>query len=101
MFQIPARRTDISHSAGSYREFLHAMGQLLLMPVVDEAEERPTKESFFWHYYGAVPRGLLQPFDEKTTSAILASITEQTGLTFHKENRRVPTLRIELEMSDE
>jgi hypothetical protein len=95
MFQIPGRRTNISYSVGSYDEFLHAMGQLVLTPLVDEAEARPDKESFFWHYHGAVPPALLERFDDKTTSAILASITQQTGLTFHPENRRVTTLHIQ------
>jgi hypothetical protein len=97
VFQIPGRRTNSSYSVGSYQKFLHAIGQLVMTPVIDEADQRPTKESFFWHYHGAIPRGVLEPFDEKTTGAILASVTEQTGLTFHKENRRVTTLHIERE----
>jgi hypothetical protein len=95
MFQLPGRRTNISHSVGSYSEFLHAIGQLILTPVIDEADQPPTKESFFWHHHGAIPRGVLEPFDEKTTGTILASVTEQTRLTFHKENRRVTTLHME------
>jgi hypothetical protein len=97
MFQIPGRRTNISLSVGSYRKFLSAMGQLILTPVIDEADQPPTKESLFWQYHGAIPRGVLEPFDDKTEGTILASISAQTGLTFHKEKRRVTALRMERE----
>jgi hypothetical protein len=96
-FQVPGRRTDVSYSAGSYREFLQSIGQLVLTPIIDEADTRPTKESFFWHYYGAVPPALLKPFDEKTTITILESIAKQTGFKFEKSKRRVPTLFIQRE----
>ena len=94
-FQIPLRRTNVAASVGTYQEFLHAIGEVLLTPIVDEATVRPAKESLFWYYHGDPPMDYLARFDEARVNELLASIAKQTGLTFSKEVRPVPTLFIE------
>jgi hypothetical protein len=94
-FQIPLRRGDTTMSVGTYQDFLHTVGEIILTPIVDEAEVRPAKESLFWSLHGAMPKDALAPFDEAQVNKLLESIAKQTGLTFTKEVRLVPTLFIE------
>ncbi len=93
-FHIPLRRDDTSMSVGTYEDFLHTIGEIILTPIVDEATVPPAKESLFWSLHGDMPKDALAPFDDEQVNELLASITKQTGLTFTKEVRVVPTLFI-------
>jgi len=93
-FEIPARRSEISASVGSYQAFLEAVGEVLMVPIVDEATEKPDKPDLFWRYSGELIAGN-QPLDAETRQMVLEAITRQTGLTFTEDVRPVKTLVIE------
>jgi len=67
-FQFPIRRNSTEGAVGSYPEFLQAIGEVVGMAIVDEADERPAKQDFFWRYANKLIPGLapLDPALEKT-----------------------------------
>ena len=93
-FEIPARRSDISASVGTYEKLLQAIGEVLMLPVVDEATLRPTKPDFIWSHTGNPNLGQerLTPADEER---VLKSLSEQMGYDFKIEPREVKLLSIE------
>ena len=92
-FQFPIRRNSTVGSVGSYPEFLQAIGEVVGMVIVDEADEGPAKRSFFWKYANKLIPGHapLDPTHEKT---FLDSLSKQTGFQFVKEKRIVHKLFI-------
>jgi hypothetical protein len=92
-FQIPARRTPIGGSvANGFDEFLEQMGEVLLMPIIDEITSRPTKDAFFSRFHGNPSRGINRRLDVVTEEGVIEALSQQTGLTFTEDVRSVPTL---------
>ncbi len=95
MYQFPARRNRITGSVGSFEKFLECIGELLLMPIVDEIETRPTKRSYFWGFPNDPFVEDQTPLDAAMSDAVIAALAKQTGLTLTKESRPVQILVIE------
>ncbi len=92
-FQIPARRTDITGSvARGFDELLEQVGEVLMMPIVDEIASRPTKESFFSRFHGKRVRDIKQRLDVQTEERVIDAVSQQTGLTFTEDTRPVQIL---------
>ena len=93
--EIPLRRSNTSMSVVTFPGLLHAVGEVILFPIVDEVTEKPKKENFILRYHGQFPINPFAPFDQAQTENLLASLSTQTGLTFKKETRPVLTLSLE------
>jgi hypothetical protein len=95
MFEIPARRSNISASVGRPDEFLQAIGEVLMLPVVNEPKTHPAKESFFWRYTEDQPVVGHERLDSKREQRVLESLHEQLGYDFTIEPREVRLLSIQ------
>jgi hypothetical protein len=95
MFEIPARRSSISASVGRPDEFLQAIGEVLMLPVVNEAKKHPAKESFFWRYTEDQPVAGHDRLDSEIEKRVLKSLGEQLGYEFSIEPREVRLLSIQ------
>ena len=92
-FQIPARRSRISASvADGFHEFLEQVGELLMMPIVDEIASRPAKKSFFTRFHGKPVRNVKKQLDVDTEKRVIDAVSQQTGLTFTEDTRPVQIL---------
>jgi hypothetical protein len=92
-FQIPARRTGVSGSvAHGFDELLEQVGEVLMVPIVDEITSRPTKNDFFSRFSGKPVRDIKQRLDVATEKRVLEAMSEQTGLTFTEDIRPVQIL---------
>ncbi|WP_339911355.1 M56 family metallopeptidase, partial [Symmachiella dynata] len=83
-------------SSGSLKSFLDGVGRWIEVPIFGELDT-PYKDQVRWHYTNSrgkegTEADRLQAKDPKL---ILKHVTEQTGLTFEKEKRKVRTLVIE------
>lgn len=94
-FQFPGRRDEIAASVGGFSEMLEDVGELLLLPIIDEIGVRPTKAAYFWNFAKKPAVEGQTPLDASTTEAVIAALAEQTGLTFAQEVRPVQMLFIE------
>jgi hypothetical protein len=94
-FEIPVRRSEITGSAGRYDELLQAIGEALMLPVIDEATERPTKSGFFWQYPDEQKGADYRRLDAEDEQRVLESLHEQLGYDFAIEPREVRLLSIE------
>lgn len=97
MFLIDVRRAVSYHPEvmiGRFDEFLEAIGYLLMMPVVNEAESVPTNRLVTWNEAGKAVEGnsRLKPEHEQR---VLQSLSEQLGYDFRIEPRDVKLLSIE------
>ena len=94
-FQIPARRSRISGSvANGFDEFLEQVGEVLMMPIVDEITTRPAKQAFFTRFHGKPRRDLRKRLDIDTEKQVIDALSEQTGLTLTEDVRPVQILFI-------
>jgi hypothetical protein len=93
-FEIPARRSDISAAVGTHEKILQAIGEVLMLPVIEEATLKPTKSDFVWSYTGTPITGSerLKPAIEER---VLKSLSEQLGYEFRIEPREVKVLSIQ------
>lgn len=95
MFEIPTRRSDISARAGRPDEFIESIGEVLMLPVVNEAKTHPTKQGFFWRYTEDPPVVGHDRLAAELEQRVLDSLHEQLGYDFKIEPRDVRLLSIE------
>lgn len=74
-----------------FNDFLNILAKSVDAPIVSEVESPPTNRIPFQTVLGSARRGR-PDFDPQP---ILNGVTEQTGLTFTKERRRIQTLLVE------
>jgi hypothetical protein len=79
---------------GSYAEFLNWVGNWIDTPIVSEASTVPTRE-ISWNLHQRSPATSQMRAEDHDSTAVLANITKQTGLTFTKETRSVRVLYVE------
>ena len=96
--EIPLRRSNTTMSVVTFPRLLHAVGEVILFPIVDEVAEKPKNENFILRYQGQFPANALAPFSEAQTESFLDSLSKQTGLTFEKDTRPVTTLILERDL---
>lgn len=93
--RLPARRTTTTGTvAQTFDEFLEKIGEVLMTPVVDELDERPTARGYFLMLDGPQAAGLFDPLPAETEEQVIAALAEQTGLTFTLGTRPVEMLFI-------
>jgi hypothetical protein len=93
-FGLLARRSYLAGTGGSYEQFKAAIGEALMLPVVDETEVRPKKKTFLWFQSGepVMNSDRLPPEQEQL---VIDSLHEQLGYDFKIEPRKVKVLSIE------
>jgi hypothetical protein len=97
VFLVDARRALSYHPPemdGSFAQFIDSIGYLLMIPVVNEAETKPTKRLLSWKEAGKGIEGndRLKPEQEQH---VLDSLHEQLGYDLAIEPREVRLLSIE------
>jgi hypothetical protein len=95
MYQIPARRDAVIASVGTFSELLEDVGELLLMPIVDEIATPPKKRDHFWQFADKPAVEGREPLDDATFSALIEALAQQTGLEITRETRPVSILFID------
>jgi hypothetical protein len=93
-FGLIARRSYLAGTGGSYEQFKAAIGEALILPVVDEAEVRPKNNGFLWLQSGEpiMNSDRLPPEQERL---VIESLHAQLGYDFKIEPRKVKVLSIE------
>jgi hypothetical protein len=81
---------------GDFPEFLNWIGMYLDRQLVNEAADTP-KARLSWHYNERSEGTEEDRKADRNESSVLRHLTEQTGLTFVEEARRVAVLFIELD----
>jgi hypothetical protein len=94
VFQIPIQRGNISMQVGKHAEMLQAIGESLMLSVVDEASERAKKPQFIWRFEGLKVSGLERLKSDEETG-VLEALHAQLGYNFKIEPRKVKVLSIE------
>lgn len=94
--RLNTNRSRGGGGSGNVDEFLEWVGMWIEEPVIGELDT-PSKEYFRWHYNdGRDKEGTEEDrLQAKDPELVLKHVTEQTGLTFKKEKRKVRTLFIE------
>jgi hypothetical protein len=93
-FGLLARRTHIAGTGGTYEDFKLAIGEALMLPVVDEAELRPKSDHFQWLQSGEpIMNSERLPLEQE--QLVIESLHEQIGYDFKIEPRKVKLLSIE------
>jgi hypothetical protein len=96
-FLVGVRRALSYHPPemeGDFDQFIDSIGYLLMLPVVNEAETRPTKKLLTWHETGKYIEGNERlPSDKELR--VLESLHEQLGYDLAIEPREVRLLSIE------
>ncbi|TWU12232.1 Regulatory protein BlaR1 [Symmachiella macrocystis] len=80
--------------SGNVDKFLEWVGMWIEKPVLGELES-PSKERVSWHYNLESSFNEEQRRQAKDPAIVLKHVTEQTGLKFKKEKRKLRTLIIE------
>jgi hypothetical protein len=93
-FGLLARRTHLAGTGGSYEQFKAAIGEALMLPVVDETVVRPKKSYLAWFQSGepVMNSDRLPPEQEQL---VIDSLHQQMGYKFTIEPREVKLLSIE------
>lgn len=91
--QIPARRSDISATTGTSRKFLRSLGEVLMLPFVDETSTQP-QEGLLWAYSGT-PRQDHEPLPAATQADILAGLLRLIGWSASIEARSFELLELQ------
>jgi hypothetical protein len=94
VFQIPIQRGNISMQVGTHAEMLQAIGESLMLSVVDEASERAKKPQFIWRFEGLKVSGIERLKSDEETG-VLEALHAQLGYNFKIEPRKVKVLSIE------
>jgi hypothetical protein len=94
VFQFGVQRGNITMQAGTHAEMLQAIGESLMLPVVDEATERAKKPQFIWRFEGFRPSGNERLTSDEETG-VLEALHAQLGYDFKIEPRKVKVLAIE------
>jgi hypothetical protein len=92
-FEIPTRGTDTASKRCDYAELLQTIGEVLMLPVIDETTTRPTKRGFFLEY--PYNPSVDSPLELAAEADVLKSLHEQMGYEFAIEPREVKLLSIE------
>ena len=92
-FQFPVRRSSTTGAVGSFPQFLQAIGEVVGLPTVDEIDEHPTKQDFFWRYSDNFIAAN-ETLEQQQEKDVLDSISKQTGFELVKEKRPVYKLII-------
>src|SRR5262249_50828715 len=79
---------------GSFAEFLGWVGMYTTRPVVSEVEEAP-QGKLVWMVHRVFNFHEKEKLDEAELKLVLQHLTEQTGLTFREDKRRVQILFVE------
>lgn len=92
-FGLLARRTHTAGTGGTYEDFKLAIGEALMLPVVDEASGRPKNDDFLWLQSGepVMNSNRLPPDQEQL---VIKSLHAQLGYDFKIEPRKVKVLSI-------
>jgi hypothetical protein len=80
--------------AGDLNELLNWVGMWIEQPVVDDVAT-PPKQRISWHYNLDSPYTDEEQRKAKDPALVLKHLTEQTGLTFTKEKRKIRLLALE------
>ena len=80
--------------SGKLDKMLEWVGMWIEEPVLGELES-PSKERVSWHYNLESPFTEEQQRQAKNPELVLKHVSEQTGLTFKKEKRKLRTLVVE------
>ncbi len=80
--------------SGDLKNFLDWVGMWIAEPVVSETETLP-KVQLRWHYNRGDAKTAEERRRAKDPELVLKHVTEQTGLTFKKEKRKVRALVLE------
>jgi hypothetical protein len=93
-FGLLARRSYLAGTGGSYEQFKEAIGEALMLPIVDETEVRPKKKYLAWFQSGepVMNSDRLPPEQEQL---VIESLHAQLGYDFKIEPRKVKLLSIE------
>lgn len=93
-FGLLARRSYLAGTGGTYDDFKLAIGEALMLPVIDEAEVRPKNNQFVWLQSGEpiMNSNRLPPEQEQL---VIDSLHQQMGYDFKIEPRKVRVLSIE------
>jgi hypothetical protein len=93
-FEFSGHRNEIVGTIGNYESLLQALGELLMLPIVDESTVRPTKRQLIWEFTGNEITGddRLPPAEE---ARLIESLHKQLGYDFKIEPRKVKMLSIE------
>ena len=94
VFQFPVQRDGITMQVGTHAEMLQAIGESLMLPVVDEADERAKKTQFIWRFEGMIAQGQERLKADQETG-VLQTLHAQLGYNFKIEPRKVKVLSIE------
>jgi hypothetical protein len=94
VFQIGVQRGGISMQVGTHAEMLQAIGESLMLPVVDEATERAKKPQFIWRFEGFKPSGT-ERLKSDEEIGVLEALHAQLGYDFKIEPRKVKLLSIQ------
>jgi hypothetical protein len=79
---------------GDFRQFLKGTGLFLGHRVVGEVEGAPTA-GMTWRYHRRSPATEEQTKEDTDPKGVLKHVSEQTGLTFKEETRRVAVLFVQ------
>ena len=93
-FGLLARRSYLAGTGGSYEQFKAAIGEALMLPVVDEAEVRPKNNDFLWFQSGE-PIMNSERLPAEQEARVIKSLHEQLGYDLTIEPREVKLLSIE------
>jgi hypothetical protein len=93
-FGLLARRSYLAGTGGSYEQFKAAIGEALMLPVVDEADVRPKNNDFLWFQSGK-PVMNSDRLPSEQEQLVIDSLHEQMGYDFKIEPRKVKVLSIE------
>jgi hypothetical protein len=94
VFQFAFQRENITMQVGTHAEMLQAIGESLMLPVVDEATERAKKPQFIWRFEGSKISGT-ERLDPDKEIGFLQALHAQLGYDFKIEPRKVKLLSIE------
>jgi hypothetical protein len=93
-FGLLARRSYLAGTGGSYEDFKLAIGEALMLPVVDEVELRPKKSYLAWFQSGE-PIMNSDRLPREQEQLVIESLHQQMGYDFKIEPRKVKVLSIE------
>lgn len=94
VFQFAVQQGGVTMQVGSHAEMLQAIGESLMLPVVDEATERAKKPQFIWRFEGFKPTGT-ERLNSNEETGVLQALHAQLGYDFKIEPRKVKVLSIE------
>jgi hypothetical protein len=94
VFQFGVQRGNITMQVGTHAEMLQAIGESLMLPVVDEATERAKKPQYIWRFEGLKANGT-ERLNSNEETGVLQALHAQLGYDFKIEPRKVKVLSIE------